>query len=54
MLCQVENVRFVLHVLYIHFVPFKKSGVKSSPTGIKEAHVTTAALYDDKLEPTEN
>ena len=38
----------------IHFVPFKKSGVKASPTGVKEAHVTTAARYDDKLEPTEN
>ena len=55
MLCRVEKVRFVLRVLYIHFVPFReKSGVKSSPTGVKEAHVPTAARYDDKLEPTEN
>ena len=53
MLCQVEKVRFVLHVLYIHFVSFKKSGERS-PTGVKEAHVPTAARYDDKLEPTEN
>ena len=39
--------------IIIHFVPFEKSGVKASPTGVK-AHVTTAARYDDKLEPTEN
>ena len=41
---------FYIYILY----HLKKGVVKVSPTGVKEVHATTAARYDDKLEPTEN